>query len=158
MFQSLLANHLDSHAEKPDGKMIKHRKYIEYYIQKEEPGTGKLVMECKTCSELVERDYAKMRLHMGMHIKAYKCTICFKGFRSDVLRKSHENTHTGAKPFSCQVCGMSFISKATLKVHTQIKHKEVMPLHCGVCGKPYETQTNMKKHEEKCRQKAGIGQ
>lgn len=42
-------------------------------------------------------------------------------------------THTGEKPFQCNICNNKFTQKSYLKVHTVI-HSGEKPFQCAICG------------------------
>lgn len=56
------------------------------------------------------------------------CTICFKYFRDNWSLKRHIRTHTGEKPYHCEVCGRKFSRNDYLAKH-RIRHYKL----------PYET-------------------
>lgn len=68
-----------------------------------------------------------------------RCKDCPKGFSLQSMLHVHILAkHTKAKPFNCEECGKTFVTKPGLKIHMK-KHKaEVKEEYaCVECGKVY---------------------
>ena len=54
------------------------------------------------------------------------CRFCQKAFGSDSALQIHLRSHTGERPFKCNICANRFSTKGNLKVHF-VRHKERYP-------------------------------
>jgi len=70
------------------------------------------------------------------------CTWRFS--RSDELSR-HERTHTGLRPFPCNVCGRAFSRGDHLRTHLRT-HSGERPFVCYVCGRAFARGDERKRH------------
>ncbi|XP_044211815.1 sal-like protein 1 [Thunnus albacares] len=78
----------------------------------------------------------------------HTCRFCSKVLGSDSALQIHLRSHTGERPYKCNICGNRFSTRGNLKVHFQ-KHKERYPhIQMNPCPVP--------QHPNSIRTNAGI--
>jgi uncharacterized Zn-finger protein len=61
--------------------------------------------------------------------KPYKCDVCGKGFSDNSNLHKHIRAHTGDKPYKCDKCGQGFSKKASLQKHARTHTHIYMVYH-----------------------------
>lgn len=88
-------------------------------------------------------------------VNLYSCSYegCNKTFSRPSRLDTHMLSHTGQRPFKCDLCDKDFTRNAHLKRHKQINHEGLKPcnqeLKCDQCGSKFANKYSLKKHVKK---------
>ena len=85
--------------------------------------------------------FAHERIHTG---------VCVKGFSESGSLIKHKRTHTGEKPYICDVCGKGFSALCSLTSHKRT-HTGEKPYICDVCGKGFSLLNELHVHKTNCK-------
>ncbi len=117
-------------------------------VAKNATGLGSLTSyECVTCKKMFSTPHGLevhvRRTHSGQ--RPYGCDVCHKTFGHAVSLAQHQAVHTQERSFSCKQCGKTFKRSSTLSTHLLI-HSDTRPYPCQYCGKRFHQKSDMKKH------------
>ncbi|XP_033632811.1 myoneurin-like [Asterias rubens] len=110
--------------------------------------------QCDRCTKVFRAD-AELERHLISHQRRdtargprrYVCTYCGKNCGYSSALKIHVRTHTGEKPFKCDLCSARFIQSINLKRHVLTNHQKDTPYECKFCDKKFSVFVYLKSHE-----------
>ncbi|XP_015907218.1 zinc finger protein Gfi-1-like [Parasteatoda tepidariorum] len=105
------------------------------------------VYSCVKCDKMFSTPHGlevhSRRSHSGK--RPFACELCNKTFGHEVSLSQHRAIHTAERTFECKQCGKSFKRSSTLSTHLLI-HSDTRPYPCQYCGKRFHQKSDMKKH------------
>ncbi|XP_017285118.1 zinc finger protein 709 [Kryptolebias marmoratus] len=130
-------------------KTFRHKGHLVKHVRTHSDSPEHL---CGVCGQQLESSKGlsdHLRSHRDNLSTRGTCEICGKTFQN---METHKRSHTGVRPFSCNVCGKSFPRDGALRRHKKI-HNRKKPDACHICGQMFTEnqllQEHLKKHEDK---------
>ncbi|KAG7297407.1 hypothetical protein JYU34_019390 [Plutella xylostella] len=78
--------------------------------------------------------------------KTHTCETCGSSFTSNASLQAHIRRHLGIKPFVCSICGYSCVLKEALRRHMLV-HTGEKPYKCRICDRRFGDFGTRQKHE-----------
>jgi uncharacterized Zn-finger protein len=104
-------------------------------------------VECAECEGIFCKTSlaAHMRTHSGA--RPFTCNICFKAFATKWNLQQHRWTHEGPtnRPLRCKLCRKSYFRREDLECHVR-SHKNQRPFTCDFCGLKFARKYNCIRH------------
>ncbi|KAG9312960.1 hypothetical protein JVU11DRAFT_6396 [Chiua virens] len=91
----------------------------------------------------------KISRHLQSHTghRPFQCQICNQNFSEAATLQQHMRRHTQERPYVCDFpgCGKAFAITGALTIHKRI-HNGLRPFKCKFCDKAFSESSNLSKH------------
>ncbi|KAK0163888.1 hypothetical protein PV328_002573 [Microctonus aethiopoides] len=105
-------------------------------------------IECDKCGKKLANKNSLKYHTKSMHTteRPYVCQFCDESYVSKEARLIHERIHTGERPYICKLCNMQYRCSSNLSQHMKV-HSKIRPYVCQYCDKSFTRKGAMTVHE-----------
>uniref|UniRef100_H2ZEI4 C2H2-type domain-containing protein n=1 Tax=Ciona savignyi TaxID=51511 RepID=H2ZEI4_CIOSA len=100
------------------------------------------------------------QIDKGKDLEKNECHICHRVLSCQSALKLHYRTHTGERPYKCDLCSRAFTTRGNLRTHYSSVHRQQLrsspptnssvvrgsSLQCPLCGSRFMDQQSMRQH------------
>ncbi|XP_017473428.1 PREDICTED: transcriptional repressor CTCF-like isoform X1 [Rhagoletis zephyria] len=103
--------------------------------------------KCPHCIYRTHKRYMLSR-HMRSHSddRPYICSMCDRGFKTNITLQNHRNVHLGNKPHPCLSCESRFTTAGDLARHVRYKHTFEKRHKCTECDYATVEMSKLRRH------------
>lgn len=104
------------------------------------------IYSCHHCSAKF-KERKQLAVHMRRRHK-FTCETCRNSYATLKILEIHERSHSGLRPFKCDMCPKSLVSEEGLKVHLKYVHKAFgnTDKTCEICNKTFTSKNGFVRH------------
>ena len=153
----ILIRHLETHLDTKkiscqycDKEFLRKKSLNRHITQKHREKAGLAEIPTFACQHCGKKfcDKGTFNMHLLTHEeKKVKCPYagCRLAFRLESELNLHYRTHTGERPFLCDICGYGGKTRNQLNRHRRV-HTQERNYHCQYCTYKASNSTNLRRH------------
>ncbi|XP_065075239.1 zinc finger protein 558-like [Ochlerotatus camptorhynchus] len=101
-----------------------------------------------TCSRTLKFHMDQHKMKNTLPDGRFKCDLCDATFKLYGNLIIHRRSHTGERPYACNICGRAFSTSSNMKTHMNVVHSQDRPYKCNHCHKSFNSEVRLRSHVE----------